>query len=145
MMCFLCARFVWILESVIFFPRLLQHTSHSKNTYSPTEMETKTNYIQYLFVIYWLCECEREKQNAKFCCLQTGFLTSFSFFLRFLVSVSLFIRLKNIHSLENFSRAISIDECRRHRAIHSKFATVLLEIVVLLQFTSQPFVVISFD
>lgn len=41
-----------------------------------SNMETKRNYIQYLFVIYWLCEF-REEKNAKFC-NQDWFHDSFS-------------------------------------------------------------------
>lgn len=44
-----------------------------------SNMETKRNYIQYLFVIYWLCEFRerKEKKNANFC-NQDRFHESFS-------------------------------------------------------------------
>lgn len=86
-----------------------------------SNMETKRNYIQYLFVIYWLCEFRErtEKKNAKFC-NQDRFHESFSLYFVF--------RPHTVQTLLMIAATQSILRCHRS-AKYFRFATIYLTFI----------------
>lgn len=84
----ICKMFSLLRRIWFIFVVVAQHFQTKQNIQCyrrniQSNMETKRNYIQYLFVIYWLCEFRererKEKKNAKFC-NQDRFHESFSLY-----------------------------------------------------------------